>query len=312
MSYILDALTKSQRERERATVPSLGAAFAVPDPGARRQDLWPRAAFAAAVVAGAVAVYAVLARTTPLPGLPAGAATPAEPAARQTPAPSPPAALGQAAPVAAVAAPLPHAAVQAPAPARSEAPIADVAPAAAAVPAAPAELFVGAKETAGATVKELPPAAAATATAAEAAEKLPPHLAALRSDLLELKAREERRAAERAAARATEPTLHSEADGNESKRPADGPGPLAPDSVVRLPPKLSQLSARARQEIPALELNAHVYAQEPAERMAIINMRRYQEGDRTVEGATVESITAEGAELRFAEHRFRLTVPWRR
>ena len=58
-------------------------------------------------------------------------------------------------------------------------------------------------------------------------------------------------------------------------RPADPSDEVA--ALRDLPPE-------TRSAIPALEVNVHTYAQSREERMVLINMKRYREGDRLAEG----------------------------
>ena len=46
--------------------------------------------------------------------------------------------------------------------------------------------------------------------------------------------------------------------------------------------------------VPELRLDLHVYAPDPADRYAFINMRKVREGDTTPEGVQVRQITRDG------------------
>ena len=46
--------------------------------------------------------------------------------------------------------------------------------------------------------------------------------------------------------------------------------------------------------LPSLRLDLHVYAANPQERFALINMRKMHEGDTTADGVRVENITPDG------------------
>lgn len=90
-----------------------------------------------------------------------------------------------------------------------------------------------------------------------------------------------------------------------SPRPApDRTAPLAPEPA----PALETLPAGARRGIPALSLDIHVYSHDSDKRFAVINGRRYREGERIGEGPTLEAVTADGAILRQGGQRFRLPV----
>ena len=58
--------------------------------------------------------------------------------------------------------------------------------------------------------------------------------------------------------------------------------------------------------VPELRLDLHVYAANPAERYAFINMHKVHEGDVTPEGAQVREITREGVVLEFRGSEFLL------
>jgi len=71
-------------------------------------------------------------------------------------------------------------------------------------------------------------------------------------------------------------------------------------------PRLETLPPQATAGLPALNLDLHIYATQPAQRSVFINGRRYVEGDSLPEGATVETITTDGAVLQYRGQRFLL------
>lgn len=71
-------------------------------------------------------------------------------------------------------------------------------------------------------------------------------------------------------------------------------------------PLLSQLPFEAQSSIPPVSLNVHVYSHNPAERFVFLNMQKYREGERSREGVLIEEITPDGAILRYGQQRFRL------
>ena len=71
-------------------------------------------------------------------------------------------------------------------------------------------------------------------------------------------------------------------------------------------PRINELGAQATAGLPALNLDLHVYASEPASRFVIVNGRRYVEGARTGEGLLVEHITPDGVILNNKGLRFLL------
>ena len=63
----------------------------------------------------------------------------------------------------------------------------------------------------------------------------------------------------------------------------------------------------ARGDVPALHLDLHVYATQPQQRFIFVNSRKYKEGDTLAEGPLVEQITPDGAVLNFRGSRFKLS-----
>ena len=59
--------------------------------------------------------------------------------------------------------------------------------------------------------------------------------------------------------------------------------------------------------VPALNLDLHVYSTKPTERMVFVNSRKYREGDTLQEGPVVQTITPDGAILEFRGSRFLLS-----
>ena len=59
--------------------------------------------------------------------------------------------------------------------------------------------------------------------------------------------------------------------------------------------------------VPALNLDLHVYSTKPAERMMFVNSHKYREGDTLQEGPTVLQITPDGAILEFRGSKFLLS-----
>ena len=63
-----------------------------------------------------------------------------------------------------------------------------------------------------------------------------------------------------------------------------------------------------RADLGELEVNAHLYSDVPAERLVVINMRRYREGEQMASGPRIDAITPRGAVLSHASRRFRIDV----
>ncbi|MGB7740046.1 MAG: general secretion pathway protein GspB [Steroidobacteraceae bacterium] len=77
----------------------------------------------------------------------------------------------------------------------------------------------------------------------------------------------------------------------------------APQAAVM--PNADEVSARGG--VAALHLDLHVYAAQPQQRFIFVNSRKYKEGDTLAEGPLVEQITVDGAVLNFRGSRFKLT-----
>jgi general secretion pathway protein B len=63
----------------------------------------------------------------------------------------------------------------------------------------------------------------------------------------------------------------------------------------------------ARGGVAALHLDLHVYATQPQQRFVFVNSRKYKEGDTLAEGPVVEQITPDGAVLSFQGSQFKLS-----
>lgn len=82
-------------------------------------------------------------------------------------------------------------------------------------------------------------------------------------------------------------------------------GQTPPNRARREPAKIPEdptqlrLTPEQQAEIPAFLMTVHVYDPDPAQRFVIINALRYREGDETREGLKVEKILKEGAVLSY-------------
>jgi len=70
-------------------------------------------------------------------------------------------------------------------------------------------------------------------------------------------------------------------------------------------PDADEVSARGG--VAALHLDLHVYVTQPQQRFIFVNSRKYKEGDTLAEGPLVEQITPDGAVLNFRGSRFKLS-----
>jgi len=69
-------------------------------------------------------------------------------------------------------------------------------------------------------------------------------------------------------------------------------------------PTLDELGGQSG--LPELHVDLHVYSTKPQERIVFVNSRSYKEGDTLQEGPRVDRITPDGAELSFRGNRFLL------
>ncbi|PKM42228.1 MAG: hypothetical protein CVV05_19005 [Gammaproteobacteria bacterium HGW-Gammaproteobacteria-1] len=87
---------------------------------------------------------------------------------------------------------------------------------------------------------------------------------------------------------------------------------LTPAPVAEAPPAedpvplLRTLPYRFQSMVPKLVVNAQAYANAVEERFVIINMKKYGEGEQTVEGVMVEAIRAQDIVLSYQGQQFRL------
>jgi general secretion pathway protein B len=81
-------------------------------------------------------------------------------------------------------------------------------------------------------------------------------------------------------------------------RNAAGPAPAAVSTL----PTLDDLGGQTG--LPELRVELHIYSTNPAERFVFINGHRYREGDTMQGGPRVDRITADGAEMSYRGNRF--------
>lgn len=72
-------------------------------------------------------------------------------------------------------------------------------------------------------------------------------------------------------------------------------------------PPLATLPDEMRGRLPPLHVNVHAWAEDPAARFVLINLKRYQEGDRLEEGPIVRHILPGGVVLEFEGTLFSLS-----
>jgi len=72
----------------------------------------------------------------------------------------------------------------------------------------------------------------------------------------------------------------------------------------RVPPQQLKLPSDVRVRLPAFLMTVHVYDKDPAKRFVSINALKVREKERSREGITVEEILPDGAVLSYEGHRF--------
>ncbi len=93
----------------------------------------------------------------------------------------------------------------------------------------------------------------------------------------------------------------------ESRTTAPTPAPAAPRPAPAEAALPSADEITASGGVPSLHLDLHVYSTRPAERFVFVNSHKYREGDTMQEGPTVEQITPTGAVLTYRGSRFLLS-----
>jgi len=272
MSFILDALRKSEHDRQRQTGPGLAE---VPVAVARpRTNVWATAAIALLLV-NLIGIGVLLLHranheapaANPASAPPATAATPpANPTAAQAPASAPPPAAQ-----ASVTQTLPQPVLQQETPAPSYTPGRN--PLEAEVSGGQEGVDAGMAARAAA-VPEGPPAVSRAAPAAARGGTI------TYEPLREAQAAVASAVAADKQARATTPA----------------------ESAL---PNADELAARGG--IPQLHLDLHVYSAQAQDRFIFVNSRKYREGDTLQEGPVVEQITQRGAVLNYNGRRFILS-----
>jgi hypothetical protein len=335
MSYILDALSKSQRERERTTVPTLTTDFPVQPANRRAPKVLVGAAIGMLALGVLMAAYGLHVRApAPKASSQASAATaPLSPSVTTTAVPTT-AVPTTAVPTTAVPTTTvtdrrqdigtPQRQVQA----RSASAAPQMIPRPRQTASAPVQIERAVQREKSSAKAADSTAVTRVANASEPSQealpdpRLSPATRWLMKEMaaLEKSNQQEVVAEQEAPARGTDRmALASTAAGaGETRQPplqegtaeiqdrsvSIDTGPGTPSSVEV--PALRDLPAETRSTIPALEVNVHTYAQASEGRMVFINMKRYGEGDRLKEGPVVDAITPDGVVLVHGQRRFRL------
>jgi general secretion pathway protein B len=271
VSFILDALRKSEHERQRQAGPALAEVpVAPPKP---RSNVWAPIAIALLLVNLAVIGVLMIRKSMrePVPPPPATASVESAPA----PAPASPAPA------------LPATAAQAPVTAGS--------------PAASTPAMMRPAEPVTAAGNE--PRYSLEAEATGGAPTLDPQMAAQAAAVPPGPPAVTRTPSSRGSV-VYEALPESATVGGPQYTPPSGGNRPAADGGSGLP-SADQLSASGA--VPALNLDLHVYSTTPAERLVFINSRKYREGDTMQEGPVVRQITPAGAVIEYNGRSYLLT-----
>jgi len=268
MSFILDALRKSEHERQRQTGPALvEVAVAAPKP---KSNPWATAALALLVVNLVAIGVLLLVRSGDVP--------PAEPTVQSAPAGATGAAVTQAPPV------------SPPPAADAQVAVTQTLPATPPPAALPPPMLRPAEPVAPATRNPLAEEVSGYSPgleyeAAERAAAPPPGPPAV------------------VAAPRRGGTVVYESLPDAGTLTAAGP-PRPAGSASRNMPTADDVAASSG--LPELKLELHVYSNRPQERFVFINGAKYREGETTQEGAAVEEITSDGVIMSAGGNRFLL------
>jgi general secretion pathway protein B len=274
MSFILDALKKSELERQRQTIP--GLMDAGPPERRPRFPLWAVALLVLLGVNLAVLLFVLLRNTASSPhAIPTGE----RPSASMRVGSSAPSASAPSA--SAPSASGPTASVS-PAPAPADAPATLAPPTLESPPAAPPARAAKHFSPLDATPVYAPEIPADNDAAASAGNERASE--ASRAATLD-------RAAPGRSARARDPVLTADED-------------KADEEVL---PTIGQIDLSGQPALPDLHLDVHVFATNPADRFVYIDMRKYREGAALADGLTLERIRRDGVVLNY--HGLRFVLP---
>ncbi len=281
MSYILEALRKSQQDREIGQVPTLATQplFTSPESGGNFRGL---AAVALACLAVAIALYAAL-RGVPEVMPPASTSVPA---LTQAPGPAP------------IGAP-----VAAPPPGTTPALAAIPQPPAAAAPAplaAPGLAPVPPAVSAG-SVPTTPPPAPSSVPADDELTKVPFDV----SDDAP-KTINDRSSVAPGPTDGIPDDLRQDIQSfkEQLKGGEGGKGGRKAKNEKPVPPQERRLPREVEERLPSFLLTVHIYDLEPAKRFVVIDGRKMRQGDSSRSGILVEEILPDGVALSFEGHKF--------
>jgi general secretion pathway protein B len=273
MSYILEALKKSQAERQLGALPTIHAPSlhgeVAAAPGAAWKKPLPLAVMAMAAVI--VALLALVWRQPATTAAPVGAASSATPAAAG--------AVG--APVAAATA------------------TASIAPAVA------EHAGLAAPATAGAPNPGLAASAPAVAVPSAAAQPVampPPAIEAVET-LKPLKTAAAPASAERPEPARKPAPLASAADGAHAQPSPPAAAPAAPDDAA---PSVRELPEPIQRAIPPIAVGGYIYSKNPADRLLLIDKVLRHEGEEVAAGLVLEKLLPKAAVFNYKGYRYRV------
>ena len=295
MSYILEALAKSQRERELGRVPTpTSDAYTQPPPAARKKaPLFIGLVLAMLAVGGLF--YALTAQQVDAP--------PAAPPAKPTPPAASPAMPNrqQTIDAAPEAAPEPEEI-----PLRTQ-PAATETPAVHQPPSQPQPKVTAPQQAEGAADEDdTPPLTPAPVDAGERTDTAThsrPQVSELRRELIELQQQLKQRESQSASS-----DQRPAAAIEQQNAVADSP-PVPSAAASATPPEsrpypAQQLPADVYRRLPPRKLSVLAYSQSPPRRFVVVNSQKLIEGSRSKEGLVVEEIRKDGVVFSFEGHRF--------
>lgn len=312
MSYILDALTRSQKQRERSSIPTLTTEdYPVAESKLSIAYPWQGMTVGLASIAVIVALYAISARSlVPVaqrehrpaqPPVSPASATHAAGAMTEPVVHLPRADAGETAPSLTTAKPetdrIEHETPKATGDGAREA----------VEHKSPAKVANAAQATT--SIRSEPAAAPAKSPQVSPERQLKPESRWLVETLLALRDEANHEAPPAQAPSDARQTMQAVPGVDVTPRPAhdDNSRALgAPTANASALPTLRELPLETRQAITPLAINVHAYAQASEQRMVMINMNRYAEGDRLREGPLIDAITPTGVVLTFKNQRFQL------
>jgi general secretion pathway protein B len=294
MSYILDALKKSQAERNLGRVPTLDSLPGPPAGAPQRSSLWTAAALTAAVISLVLALYAVFEQK---PSPPRSKPSPAflhEKVDVVQPAPTPSPIAGSAGPGALPVGPAKQAAPD---------PVAQTEPDTAGMPQPDTAARIRENPTLAfpplvdvTPRNEDEPSPGHPANSPRNAPLSPPDIAVTDAPDLPLPVpRPERLPRE----------VHREPKPDTPPRATEPSEPtMSNQQHPELPVAAEELPTEINQQLPPMRISAHVYSDQPDQRFIIVNSRKLREGESTSDGLLLEEVRAEGSIFLYKGQRF--------